>query len=105
MARLPTSTTDFDKMQDVNNLSPGVDLETARYLTDSDLHKEYERLRDASFKGESTLERLWRMPKFRRRVLEICRLGIFTILMGAAVATITRLGLWSDIYQRIVTVF
>jgi hypothetical protein len=85
------------------NLSPGVDLDTARYLTDRNLLKEYERLRDAGFETESTLTRLWRMPKFRRRAIELCRLGLFVLLVCAAVTVITRLGLWSDIYQKLVT--
>lgn len=90
--------------QDVQyNLSPGVDLETAHYLTDRNLVREYERLRDASFRTESTLERLWQIPKFRRKVIACCRLGIFVLLAWAGVATISQLGLWSDIYQWIVT--
>lgn len=90
--------------QDVQcNLSPGVDLETAHYLTDTNLVKEYERLRDVGIGAESTLERIWRMPKFRRKVLGFCRLGIFALLAWAGLATISRLGLWSDIHQWIVT--
>ena len=85
------------------NLSPGVELVTAQYLADPQMFHEYERLRDASFRSESTLERLWRIPKFRRRVLEFSRLCIFGVMVWAGLATISRLGLWHDIYQALVT--
>jgi hypothetical protein len=86
-----------------HNLSPGVDLETAYYLTDPKMFREYERLRDASFRSESILEQLWRIPRFRRKMIEFTRLGIFALLVWAVISTISRLGLWQDIYHVIVT--
>jgi hypothetical protein len=84
------------------NLSPGVDLVTAQYLTDSSMVREYERLRDASFRSESIFEQLWRIPKFRRRVLEFTRLTIFGLTLWAGIAIISQMGLWYDIHFWIV---
>jgi hypothetical protein len=86
-----------------HNLSPGIELETAYYLTDPQIFEEYERLRDAAFRAESTLTHLWRNPKFQRRVLQWSRLGIFAILVWAGISTITHLRLWNDIYSTIIT--
>lgn len=85
------------------NLSPGVELVTAGYLTDAKMFREYERLRDESFRSESTFERLWRIPRFRRRVLELTRLTIFGLMLWAGIAWISRTGLWHDIHYAIVT--
>ena len=85
------------------NLSPGVDLVSAHYLTDSKMFQEYERLRESSFRSESLFEQLWRIPKFRRKVLEFTRLTIFGLMLWAGFAIISRMGLWYDIHYAIVT--
>lgn len=82
------------------NLAPGVDLVTAQYLSDSEMYREYERLRDGR---DPIFQKLWRMPKFRRRVMEFVRLVIFAGVMWWVLAIITRMGLWPSIYQAIVT--
>ena len=86
-----------------NNLSPGVNLETARFLTDAQLVKEYERMQDPSTITGSSWDRAWRNPKIRGRILEISRLVIFALLIWAVISIISHLGLWVDIYQWIIT--
>lgn len=82
------------------NLSPGVDLVTAQFLTDDELSREYERLRSGS---ESLIGRVWRIPKFRKKVLELTRLVLFALIVWGGISVISRMGLWYDIYFSIVT--
>jgi len=76
-------------------MSPCVALETARYLTDPRIIREYIELQEGP---GSLLNQLMSKPKFRLFVLRLSRLTLFATFTTSAILTINQMGRWNDIY-------
>lgn len=77
------------------NMSPCVALETARYLTDPLIIREYIDLQEG---GGTLFAELMKMPKFRLFLLRLCRLTLFGIFTTSLIVTISQMGRWNEIY-------
>ena len=80
------------------HLSPCVSLESARYLTDPLIIREYRELQESHLGGLSPFQQLWKQRKFRLFVLRLSRLALFAIFSGTTIMTVSHMGLWNDIY-------
>jgi hypothetical protein len=81
-----------------HNMSPYEALETARYLTDPQIIREYGDLQRSQFGESSSFQKLCKKPKFRLFMLRLSRLALFAVFLSTAIATISRMERWNDIY-------
>lgn len=77
------------------NMAPCVALETAHYLTDPVLIREYAEIQQG---GGSLFDELLKKPKFRLFLLRLSRLTIFLVFMSSAILTVNQMNCWNDLY-------